>query len=186
MIAPRCTEAPEGAAAAAAARHRAPLPRLETERLVLRAAEIGDLPLWTEIYTSEDAAQFGGPFDAETAWESFCVYTAGWLLHGHGVWAVERREDGALLGFVHLGLEWDDPEPELGWILAPEARGRGYATEAAGAARAYGAGLFESFVSCVDAGNAASAAVARRLGAAIDDAASAAHGVGIWRHRRPA
>ncbi|MEL6337100.1 MAG: GNAT family N-acetyltransferase [Pseudomonadota bacterium] len=178
----RCTQAPQGAAAAAAVRHRAALPALETPRLRLRVPVMADLPLWTRIFASEEATQFGGPFDAEEAWANFSTYVAGWLLHGHGLWSVERRSDGALIGFVHLGLEWGDAEPELGWMFAPEARGQGYAAEAASAARDFGFDLLDTFVSCIDQTNAPSARLAARLGAVPD--ASPYAGVNVWRHGR--
>lgn len=182
MLGIRCTTPPAGAAARAAAAHCAVLPSLETARLRLRAPVITDFPLWRAIYAAPEAVHFGGPFEAETAWEAFSVYTAGWLLHGHGLWAVERRADGVLLGFVHLGLEWDDEEPELGWMFAPEARGQGYASEAAAAARDHALALMPTCVSAIDPENAPSRGVARRLGATLDEAATAAQGIGIWRH----
>ncbi|MFQ6547272.1 GNAT family N-acetyltransferase [Aestuariibius sp. 2305UL40-4] len=164
---PRCTQAPTGRAAQAAARHRAPLPRLETERCVLRAPELTDLPLWTQVFTGPDSTHIGGPYTPEKAWEEFSYYTACWLLHGHGLWSVTRKTDDALLGFVHLGLEWDDLEPELGWLFGPDHRGQGYATEAAAAARDHALALLGAgrFVSYIDQDNAPSLAVAQRLGA---------------------
>jgi RimJ/RimL family protein N-acetyltransferase len=158
----RCVRPPEGAAAAAAAAARQVIPRIGTARLLLRAADLGDFPAWAAFF--EDGSFEGGE---ERAWEEYCVYSAGWLLHGHGLWAVERREDGALLGFVMLGLEWGDAEPEIGWMLTPAARGNGYATEAAAAVRDFAEDLLGPgrAVSYIDRDNAASIRVAERLGA---------------------
>nr|WP_282452682.1 GNAT family N-acetyltransferase [Lysobacter sp. CAU 1642] len=55
--------------------------------------------------------------------------------HGFGRWAVERREDGALLGFVggqqvHFEAAFT-PAVEIGWRLASSAWRQGYAREAA-------------------------------------------------------
>lgn len=59
--------------------------------------------------------------------------------YGHCFWVVERREDGAFLGYC--GLKRVDAEAtdltgafEIGWSLAEEHWGHGYATEAAQAA----------------------------------------------------
>ncbi|SLN16224.1 hypothetical protein ROJ8625_00535 [Roseivivax jejudonensis] len=191
MTARRCITAPEGAAAARAAQVRAAVPVIETARLRLVAPRLDHLPLWTRLMVPDDAGLLGGPHTDEEAWEAFCVYTAGWLLHGHGAWAVEGRDDGAHLGFVHVGLEWGDAEPELGFMFAPEARGAGFATEAARAARDAGTALFgaEGLVSYVAATNAASARLAARLGARRDAAAEAAIGepdLQVWRHRAEA
>jgi len=160
----RCLQPPSGEAAAAAARHRAALPVLETARLRLRAPRMEDLPLWTAIWTAPDCHV---RMTEERAWEEFCVYAAGWLLHGHGAWALERREDGARVGFVLLGLEWGDAAPEIGWAIAREARGQGYAAEAARAVQAHAAALLgeEAALSYIDAANAASIRVAERVGA---------------------
>ncbi|MEM1431632.1 MAG: GNAT family N-acetyltransferase [Pseudomonadota bacterium] len=160
----RCLQPPTGAAADAARRHVAPVPALETARLRLRPPTMRDLPLWTRIWTDPT-----GPnaLSEEGAWENFCTYVAGWLLHGHGLWSVDEKGSGTLVGFVLLGLEWGDEAPELGWALSPDHRGHGYATEAATAARDHALALFGPGVaiSYIAEGNAASARVAERLGA---------------------
>jgi RimJ/RimL family protein N-acetyltransferase len=164
MTLPRALQPPVGPAAEAAAAHRAALPALETARLVLRAPRVEDAPLWIAIWKGPDSPE---PATEEHAWEEFCGYVAGWLLHGHGLWAVERKADAALIGFVLLGLEWEDLEPEIGWALAPEARGRGYATEAAAAVQAHALALIGpgAVVSYIAEGNEASARVAEKIGA---------------------
>ena len=187
MTAMRCTLPPAGPPAAEAARIAAAVPRLETARCVLRPPTLSDLPLWTALHQGPDAPNLGGVLSDEGAFLSFCNYTAGWLLHGHGLWSVERKADGALLGFVLAGLEWGDAEPELGWMLAEDARGQGYATEAASAALAHARTLLPTVVSCIGPGNAPSARIAERLGARRDRAAEAAldDDVEIWRHSGP-
>ena len=176
---PRCLQPPTGAAARAAERHRATLPVLHTERLTLRPPTLEDCPLWTAVWQGYDPEM-----TAERAFEEFCVYTAGWLLHGHGAFAVERRTDGALVGFVILGLEWEDEAPEIGWAILPEHRGNGYATEAASAVRSHAEALLGpgQAVSYVDRTNTASIAVAERLGAVRDAAASQRLGCEVYRH----
>ena len=89
---------------------------------------------------------------------------------GWGLWAVERRSDGRFLGFVGLTAVRDDmpfePAIEVGWRLAPEAWGQGYATEAAREALRVAfedLGLGE-IVSYTAAPNERSIAVMRRLG----------------------
>lgn len=178
----RCLQPPAGAAAAAARAHAGALPVLETERLRLRAPTLADLDLWLTLWTETG----GAAQTAEAAWEGFCVYVAGWLLHGHGLWIVDRKADGAPVGFVLLGLEWGDAEPEIGWALDPAHRGRGYATEAAMAVRDHAVALLGPglAVSYIGGDNRASARVAQRLGARRDRAAEAALGdvAQVWRH----
>ena len=186
MTAPRCTQAPVGAAAEAAKRHRGTVPVLETERLRLRAPEMADYPAYVEIF-SADQGFMGGPFSEQEIWQDFTNYVAGWMLHGHGLWAVETK-GGALVGFVNLGLEWGDEEPELGWLILAAHRGQGYATEAAEAALTFGRALVPSIVSYVDPDNTASDHVAERLGAVrdLDAEVRLSHIEGepvhVWRH----
>ncbi|SPH16635.1 hypothetical protein DEA8626_00145 [Defluviimonas aquaemixtae] len=177
---------PTGAAADVAATLAAAIPVIETERLTLRAPRIGDFGAYAEIYMSD---RWPGHHAAtrEEVWLDYCQMIAGWLLRGTGVMAIERREGGALLGFVILNHEYGDPELELGWVLTAEAEGRGYATEAARALRddAAAMGLTE-LVSYIDPENARSVRVAERLGARRDKAAEAgiAHPVLAYRHPR--
>ena len=188
---PRALVPPTGAAAEMAARFAALVPVLETPRLRLRAPRVGDIPAWQAILGAPEAVHMGGPHDAEAAWEEFAYYTGGWMLYGHGLWSVETK-DGELVGFVTLGLEWDDYEPELGWMFLREHRGKGYATEAAAAARDHARGLLGdgAFVSYVNGANAPSNAVAKRLGAVRDRAEEARitdhRDLRVWRHGGPA
>jgi RimJ/RimL family protein N-acetyltransferase len=55
----------------------------------------------------------------------------GWQSDGYGLWAVERRADGAFLGFTGLANHDYLDLPEIGWRFARVAWGNGYATEAA-------------------------------------------------------
>ncbi len=93
-------------------------------------------------------------------------YRTHWEEHGFGLWALEERASGRLVG--RAGLSWHrlwPSEPELGWMLDPDVWGRGYATEAGAASLQHGfeALGFERIVSIIHPGNEASFRVARRL-----------------------
>lgn len=181
--------APAGPAAGIAARIAAGVPAIETERLRLRAPRIEDFAAYAEILCSDRAVHIGGPFSRTAAFRDFAEGVAGWLLRGHGLWSVERLSDGALVGFVPLHIEAGDPERELGYLFREAAEGRGYAAEAARAARgfAYGTLGWQGLVSYVDPANARSIATAGRLGARPD--AGASHPLDpdlvIFRHPAP-
>lgn len=178
-----------GAAAALAASLAERVPELATARLRLRAPRIADFQAYAGILMSDRAAGLGGPFGRRGAWDDFCQAVAGWMLRGMGVWTIEARAGGEVLGFGYLWQEYGDPEPEIGWILTEAAEGKGHAREAAEAIRAHGFGPLgmETVVSYVDPGNARSAALAERLGAVRDPRAEAVLGasVRIYRHPRP-
>ena len=177
-----------GPAAAFAARLQSVLPVLDTERLRLRAPRIEDFETYAAIGESERGRYLvDDNTDRDALWLDFAQMVACWLLRGHGVWTVETRADSKAIGFVLLGFEPGDHEPELGYLFLPEAEGHGFAAEAARAARAHAfdtLGL-KTLVSTIDHDNARSIRLAERLGATRDAAAEAAHGhaIQVYRHR---
>lgn len=188
MMAMRCLQPPQAAAADAALAHRASIPVLETERLMLRAPQMQDVSLWTQINQTGDPAFLGGPHTEADCYADFCVYMAGWMLHGHGLWSVERKDTRALIGFITFGLEWGDQEPELGYLFDASAQGNGYASEAVRAARDFALGIYGQggVVSYISADNTRSQKLAQKLGATRDKTAETALGhpeEQVWRHR---
>jgi len=93
------------------------------------------------------------------------IDTLGW-----GFWACERKADGAFIGFVGLNVPATtlpfSPCVEIGWRLAREAWGQGFATEGARAALAVGFEQIrqEEIVSFTALANQRSRAVMERLG----------------------
>lgn len=154
MTAP-CEKHHAGPAARFAARLGGRVPVLDTRRLQLRGPRIYDFAAYAEILCSDRAEYMGGPFLREDAWADFSVYTANWMLHGHGLWTIDAATQPSA-GFVLLGFEYDDPEPELGIFLTETAEGNGIAAEALKAARDYAFKELKwaSVASFVDTGNA--------------------------------
>jgi ribosomal-protein-alanine N-acetyltransferase len=94
--------------------------------------------------------------------------------HGYGLWALERRDTGAFIGFTGLAVPRFEahftPAVEVGWRLARSAWGAGYASEAARAALAVGFGKagLEQIVSFTVPANTRSRAVMTRIGMTHD------------------
>jgi len=145
-------------------------PGFRTPRLRLRALRLSDLDAYAAMCADEEVMRYigaGGPVARETAWRHLAMFLGTWALHGHGMWAVERRSDGRMIGRVGFIDPPDWPGCELGWLLARDAWGQGYAFEAASAARAFGRqqqGLGE-IISLIRPDNAPSIRLAERLGA---------------------
>jgi RimJ/RimL family protein N-acetyltransferase len=136
---------------------------IETERLTLRPLSRDDLEPWTSfmldgdaragLHTPEPAAD---PAEAAAALDSFVERAEMYALIVR-----ETGETAGFVGFVPRALDWGD-ELELGWLLLPAPRGRGYATEAARALRGR---KQQRIISLIRTDNPASEAVAQRLGA---------------------
>ena len=162
------------------------LPTLATDRLILRSPRVTDFDAYAGIVCTERGRFLGGPMTREASWADYTSMTAGWLLHGHGLWTIGGAE--GVLGFVLLGFEPGDAEPELGFMLCAEAEGRGIAFEAASAARnhAFETLGWSTVASYIDPGNARAIALALRLGAVPDGEILGSDGTAtrIFRHVR--
>ena len=185
MTAP-CEAHRPGPAAKAAARLGGRVPVIDTRRLQLRGPRIYDFAAYADILCSDRARYMGGPFSRAEAWADFTNYVACWMLHGHGLWTIDAATMPSA-GFVLLGFEYDDPEPELGILLTAGAEGQGYAAEALAAARdhAFAALGWDSVVSYVDPANTRCIALMTGAGAARDAGSEAmlCDGTQVWRHR---
>jgi len=111
---------------------------METERLILREWREEDRDPFFALNSDPAVMEFlpaGTRADSDAAVERMIATQAE---HGHCFWAVERKADGAFLGFCGP-MPAREPlnEVELGWRLAREAWGHGYATEGARASLAW-------------------------------------------------
>ena len=149
------------------------VPLIETARLRLRAFEADDLESQAVMLGDPDVMRFvgGEPSNREETWRKMLASPGLWQFLGYGYWAVERREDGRLLGQVGFADYKRDLDPsiegipEVGWMFAPWAQGQGYATEAVAAALQWGdETLGGEFVAVIDPRNEASMRLARRFG----------------------
>jgi RimJ/RimL family protein N-acetyltransferase len=144
--------------------------RIETERLILRDWGEGDVDAYAEMLADPLVAQWTNPnrapMDRQAAWRNLAMVIGHKALRGYSMFAVEEKATGALAGRVGPWQPEGWPGLEIGWTLAPAARGKGYALEAA---RASAVDAFERLdaqriVSLVEHDNAASRKVAERLG----------------------
>ncbi|GAB5448599.1 GNAT family N-acetyltransferase [Gymnodinialimonas sp.] len=164
-------------------------PTLTTERLILRGPQRDDLEAFTRFMTSAPSmiAQ-GETITAEQAWFGFLVGIGHWQWHGFGFFTVVERRTGLPVGRVGLLKHSDWPSEELAWHLFEGAEGKGLATEAARAVKAWAfeaLGL-DQLHSYIDVTNTKSQAVARRLGAATDGTrASHEPEAEVWVHAAP-
>ncbi|MEX0286121.1 MAG: GNAT family N-acetyltransferase [Paracoccaceae bacterium] len=147
-------------------------PVLETERLILRAPQAGDWPVWLDMMMS-DRSEFIRPDDIDEgkAWRAFGHVIGHWVLRGYGLFVFTLKDDNTALGATGAWYPAMWPEREIGWaVWSAAAEGKGYAFEAAQAARAYAFDTlgWDTAVSYIEKDNARSIALAERLGAVVD------------------
>lgn len=113
---------------------------LHTPRLLLRDWKPGDREPYAALNADPEVMHyFPGPLTAQQSDEMIDRMQAGLDERGWGLWAVERLDTGAFIGFVGLSVPgWHvdglTPCVEVGWRLAAEHWGHGFAPEAAVAA----------------------------------------------------
>ena len=144
------------------------IPRLQTERLILRELRQDDFDAYASFHADPEVMRYisGSPISPTDAWRSLAVMIGHWALRGYGMWGVERKSDGIFLGRVGLWNPEGWPGLEVGWTLGREFWGLGYATEAARAALdfAFLTQDVSRLLSVIDVDNLASQRVAARLG----------------------
>ncbi|HEX7525531.1 MAG TPA: GNAT family N-acetyltransferase [Gaiellaceae bacterium] len=176
--------------------------QIETERLLLRIPRPEDAPALLDFVGDGEVMRWIGsePGGLPVATEHVERWIRRWEADGIGTFVVVLENDGRLLGrvgpLVWNARTWetssfdaagDDAQVELGWALAREHWGNGYATEAARAVRKwlYDTHGLERLISLIDPENVRSARVAEKLGAEPAETVQTPHGPAIvWVHPR--
>ena len=114
---------------------------IETDRLRIRSWRPEDRAPYFDLCNDAEVMRFLGPIQSraqtDAALDRMEAIDAE---YGHCFWAVERRDDGALIGFCGF-LPGKPPIPgglEIGWRLGRAYWRRGYALEAAQACLDWG------------------------------------------------
>ncbi len=155
---------------------------IETDRLILRGWRDADVEPFHLMCTDPEVMRWLGPpmsrADAQAAADRQNGFIAS---HGYAFWAIERKEDGAFLGFCGL-----KPGPEgtpihdgveIGWRLKRDAWGAGYAREAAQASLGWGWANTDApeILAMTNIGNVRSWGLMERLGMTRDHASDFDH-----------
>ncbi len=143
-------------------------PALETPRLILRLPQAADFDAYADYMADPDSAEFLGGIQARSeAWRGFAQIVGAWQLRGFSMFSVIEKATGEWVGRVGPWMPEGWPGTEIGWGIVSSRCNRGYATEAATAAIdwAFEALSWNDVIHAIAPDNAASIAVAQKLGA---------------------
>ncbi|HET6553195.1 MAG TPA: GNAT family N-acetyltransferase [Dyella sp.] len=145
------------------------IPVIETARLRLTALAERHFDDYAAMLADPASTRWigdGEPLDRTNAWRSLAMLIGHWQLRGYGMWALELKDTGEFIGRAGLMCPEGWPDLELGWMLKPEFRHHGYATEAGNAILEFAWRKLNvpRVISLVKIGNEASDRVAERLG----------------------
>ena len=131
---------------ASLARGSLDVPVIETERLRLRGYRPEDFADSAAMWADPEVTRYigGKPLTEEDVWGRMLRGVGHWAWQGFGYWVMEEKATGSFAGEMGFS-DWKremEPSlrgvPELGWVLARRVHGKGYATESARAAIAWG------------------------------------------------
>lgn len=165
---------------------------LHSPRLACRQPVPGDRAAVLRIYGDARTSALSplAPLASVAAADDLLrAWAAHWHTHGLGTWVISARDvPDMVVGFG--GLTWRDfggeQHPNLWYRFAPEAWGRGYATEFAAAAlqHARTLGGLSEVHALVQAGNPASIRVLEKLGLRAVGTLPGTDGVSLSLHYR--
>lgn len=144
-------------------------PRIETARLLLRPTLAEDFEPWAAMMAdAEGSRAIGGPQSRPVAWRGFLTVAGAWAIQGFGMFSVIEKASGRWVGRIGPWCPEGWPGTEVGWSIVRDCWGRGYAPEGAAAAIDYAFDIlgWERVIHTIAPDNAASRAVARKLGSA--------------------
>ena len=149
------------------------VPELRTERLLMRGWLDEDFKAFADILgdplVARGIGQESGLTPAE-AWRHMAQMAGHWALRGFGNWVLEELDTRHVVGRAGLFFPAGWPDLEVGWLVAREHWGKGYATEAAreSARWAHEELGRDHIVSVIDPSNAQSIRVAEKLGETLE------------------
>lgn len=141
----------------------------ETPRLKIREIKVEDVARLYELYSDERITQYMEPLFRDPGQET--AYTREYIknvygFYGYGMWIIENKETGQVIG--RAGLEYKEGFDglELGFMLGVDYQHKGYAYEACSAVLRYGISELgqNRYYALTDEQNAASVSLCRRLG----------------------
>ena len=132
-----------------------------------------DLDAYAAICADVEVMRYlgdGKPLARPDTWRQIAMILGHWQLRGYGLFALEEKATGTLIGRTGIFEPEGWPGFEVGWMLRRQSWGKGYATEAARRVLRYAFTDMdrEHVISLIREANAPSIRVAERLGERLE------------------
>jgi len=141
-----------------------------TPRLLLRPTQMQDFEAWAAFMADPEATRYlGGAQPRALAWRGFMTMAGAWYLQNFAMFSVIERSSMRWVGRLGPWMPEGWPGAEVGWGIVRDCWGQGYAAEGAAAAIdwAFDELGWSEVIHAIDPKNAASQAVARKLGSEL-------------------
>lgn len=142
---------------------------LETERCLVRETTVEDVEEFYRIYREPSITEFMEPLYEEPERER--NYARDYIdkvygFYGFGIWTVLSKADEQVIGRAGICYREGYEDPEIGFLMAVDKQGLGYATEVCQSILQYGHEVlgFERILAFVQPANKASLRVCEKLG----------------------
>ena len=149
---------------------------LDTERLTLRRANLGDAPFILRLLNEPSFLRFIGDRKVRTIADAERYIgerlIASYERNGYGLWIVERRDALGPLGICGLVKRDALPDADIGFAFLPEFWGCGYALESAAGVKRHALEVLSlpRLLAIVNPDNVASIRILEKLGLQFDRA----------------
>ena len=142
---------------------------LETDRLILRPIDPAkDFDAFADCYSDADTMRYltGSAMTPAQAWRSMAMVIGHEAFRGYTFLSCIEKSTGAWVGRVGPWFPMGWPQPEIGWVIHPDHRRKGFAREAGRACidYAYETLGWDEVVHCILDGNIGSMKTAESLG----------------------
>ena len=152
------------------------IPKIVTKRLIMRGFQEEDLDAYASMCGDAEVMRYiatGKILSRDESWRNMAMILGHWQLRGYGMWAIEERRSGEMLGRVGCWQPSGWIGLEIGWTIRRAFWGQGFATEAGKVAMEY---AFEELqqthvISLIRPENMASRRVAEKVGEKLEGTA---------------
>ena len=147
---------------------------IETERTILRELTAEDAEFMLDLLNQSSFIKYIGDRNVRSVEESRefieTRYRASYVQHGFGLYAVELKETGEVIGINGFVKRDSLPDADIGFALLPQFEGQGLAFESAQAVLEYGKNVlnFKRVLAITSLDNESSGRLLEKLGFAFD------------------